>query len=114
MKTDRIMGKLRSRLPRLESIARMIGENTPLIKSAVQGRPGFNAMFTKEEYCRLVEMKAKDYIVDGDIFQAVLSRQFKSEYHDSLLNAYGCFELPIPPNMVYLHMDEDRNHQHLS
>jgi anthranilate synthase component 1 len=84
----------------------MIGENTSLKKSTVQSRPEFHCNVTKEEYCRMVE-KAKDYIVDGDIFQAVLSRQFKSEYHDSLLNAYRVLRTTNPsPYMVYLHMDE--------
>ncbi|PPK78764.1 anthranilate synthase component 1 [Lacrimispora xylanisolvens] len=106
MKTDRIMENYGAACTRLESIARMIGENTPLKKSAVQGRPEFHCNVTKEEYCRMVE-KAKDYIVDGDIFQAVLSRQFKSEYHDSLLNAYRVLRTTNPsPYMVYLHMDE--------
>ena len=106
MKTDRIMENYGAACARLESIARMIGENTPLKKSTVQGRPDFHCNVTKEEYCRMVE-KAKDYIVDGDIFQAVLSRQFKSEYHDSLLNAYRVLRTTNPsPYMVYLHMDE--------
>ena len=32
--------------------------------------------------------KTKEYIVDGDIFQAVISRRFEVEYRDSLINAY--------------------------
>lgn len=106
MKTDRIMENYGAACTKLESIARMIGENTPLKKSAVQERPDFHCNVSKEEYCHMVE-KAKEYIVDGDIFQAVLSRQFKSEYHDSLLNAYRVLRTTNPsPYMVYLHMDE--------
>ncbi|MDW2798188.1 anthranilate synthase component I family protein [Clostridium boliviensis] len=106
MKTDRIMENYGAACARLENIARMIGENTPLKQSAVQSRPDFLCNVSKEEYCQMVE-KAKEYIVDGDIFQAVLSRQFKSEYHDSLLNAYRVLRTTNPsPYMVYLHMDE--------
>lgn len=106
MKTDRIMENYGAACARLENIARMIGENTPLKQSAVKGRPDFHCNVSKEEYCHMVE-KAKEYIVDGDIFQVVLSRQFKSEYHDSLLNAYRVLRTTNPsPYMVYLHMDE--------
>ncbi|WP_077612158.1 anthranilate synthase component I family protein [Clostridium sp. Marseille-P2415] len=105
MKTDRVMENYGDACTRLESIARMIGENTPLKKSAVTGRPDFRCNVTKEEFCRMVE-RAKEYIVDGDIFQAVLSRQFTSSYSDSLLNAYRVLRTTNPsPYMVYLHMD---------
>ena len=35
----------------------------------------FKALFTKDEYCRMVE-KAKDHIKEGDIFQVVLSNRY--------------------------------------
>lgn len=106
MKTDRVMENYGKACTKLESIAAMIGENIPLKKSAVTSRPAFRCNVTKEEYCSMVE-RAKDYIVDGDIFQAVLSRQFTSDYQDSLLNAYRVLRTTNPsPYMVYLHMDD--------
>ena len=106
MKTDRILENYGKACARLESIAAMIGENTPLKKSAVTSRPSFRCNVTKEEFCSMVE-RAKEYIVDGDIFQAVLSRQFTSNYHDSLLNSYRVLRTTNPsPYMVYLHMDD--------
>ncbi|EXG83446.1 anthranilate/para-aminobenzoate synthase component I [Clostridium sp. ASBs410] len=106
MKTDRIMENYGKACTKLENIAAIIGENIPLKKSAVTGRPNFSCNVTKEEYCSMVE-RAKDYIVDGDIFQAVLSRQFTSDYQDSLLNAYRVLRTTNPsPYMVYLHMDD--------
>ena len=106
MKTDQIMENYGAACAKLERIARMIGENTPLKKSAVKSKPDFHCNVTKEEYSHMVE-RAKEYIVDGDIFQAVLSRQFKSDYDDSLLNAYRVLRTTNPsPYMVYLHMDE--------
>ncbi|MFT4106089.1 MAG: anthranilate synthase component I [Lacrimispora sp.] len=106
MKTDRVMENYGKACARLESIAAMIAENTPLKKSAVTSRPSFRCNVTKEEFCTMVE-RAKEYIVDGDIFQAVLSRQFTSDYHDSLLNAYRVLRTTNPsPYMVYLHMDD--------
>jgi len=106
MKTDRIMENYGKACTKLENIAAIIGENIPLKKSAVTGRPNFSCNVTKEEYCSMVE-RAKDYIVEGDIFQAVLSRQFTSDYQDSLLNAYRVLRTTNPsPYMVYLHMDD--------
>ncbi len=106
MKTDRVMENYGEACTKLESIAAMIGENIPLKKSVVTSQPNFSCNVTKEEYCSMVE-RAKDYIVDGDIFQAVLSRQFTSDYQDSLLNAYRVLRTTNPsPYMVYLHMDD--------
>ncbi len=106
MKTDRVMENYGKACTKLESIARMIGENTPLKKSTVTDQPDFHCNVTKEEFCRMVE-RAKEYIVDGDIFQAVLSRQFTSEYNGSLLNAYRVLRTTNPsPYMVYLHMGD--------
>ncbi|MEY8355319.1 anthranilate synthase component I family protein [Lachnospiraceae bacterium 54-53] len=106
MKTDRVMENYGKACTKLENLARMIGEKTPLKKSAVTGHPDFCCNVSKEEYCRMVE-RAKAYIVDGDIFQAVLSRRFTSDYDSSLLNAYRVLRTTNPsPYMVYLRMDE--------
>lgn len=91
---------------RLESIAQMIANPAPLEKSVADDKPEFTCNVSKETYCRMVE-KAKEYIVDGDIFQAVISRQFSSEYHGSLQNAYRVLRTINPsPYMVYLRMDD--------
>ncbi len=91
---------------RLESIAQMIANPAPLEKSVADDKPDFTCNVTKEEYCRMVE-KTKEYIVDGDIFQAVISRQFSCDYHGSLLNAYRVLRTTNPsPYMVYLCMDD--------
>lgn len=91
---------------RLESIAQMIANPAPLEKSVADDKPDFTCNVSKEEYCRMVE-KTKEYIVDGDIFQAVISRQFSSDYHGSLLNAYRVLRTTNPsPYMVYLCMDD--------
>ena len=65
----------------------------------------FTCNVSKEEYCRLVE-RTKKYIVDGDIFQAVISRQFTSPYEGSLINPYRFLRTTNPsPYMVYMHID---------
>ena len=60
------------------------------------------ALFTKEEYCEMVE-KAKHYIIEGDIFQIVLSNRLHAEYEGSLLNTYRILRTSNPsPYMFYL------------
>ena len=52
--------------------------------------------------------KTREYIFDGDIFQAVQSRQFSSPYADSLLSAYRVLRTTNPsPYMVFLSVDGD-------
>lgn len=106
IKTDAVMENYGKACAKLESIAGMIAGNTPLEKSVVTGNPDFKCNVSKEEFCRIVE-KTKEHIVDGDIFQAVISRQFVSDYPGSLLNAYRMLRTTNPsPYMVYLHMDD--------
>ena len=67
----------------------------------------FTCNVSKEEYCKLVE-KTKEYIVDGDIFQAVISRQFSSPYEGSLINPYRVLRTTNPsPYMVYMKIDDE-------
>lgn len=81
--------------------------NEPADNPAIKDHPQFQCNVSKEEYCRMVE-KTKEYIVDGDIFQAVISRQFVSGYSGSLLNAYRVLRTTNPsPYMVYLKIDDD-------
>lgn len=102
MKTDQVMENYGMACARLENIARMILEAPPLQTSAAAGKPEFHCNVTKDDYCHMVE-RAKEYIVNGDIFQAVLSRRFTSDYPDSLLNAYRVLRTTNPsPYMVYL------------
>ena len=105
MKTDQVMENYGAACAKLEQISRMIHEETPLAPSNVKSHPDFQCSLSKNEYCQMVE-KAKAYIENGDIFQAVLSRTFKSPWTDSLLNPYRVLRTSNPsPYMVYLHMD---------
>lgn len=78
---------------------------------ATQVMPGkitspFRALFSKEEYCRMVE-KAKNYIYEGDIFQVVLSNRLEADYEGSLLNAYRHLRTINPsPYMFYFSSDD--------
>ncbi len=59
------------------------------------------ALFSKEQYCDMVE-KAKKYIHEGDIFQIVLSNRLSADFEGSLLNTYRVLRTINPsPYMFY-------------
>lgn len=91
----------------IETIAAIINDTSPLEKLVSSEKPIFTCNVSKEEYCRIVE-QTKEYILEGDIFQAVISRQFTSSYEGSLLNAYRVLRTTNPsPYMVYMNIDQD-------
>lgn len=67
---------------------------------------GFQCNASMKDYCKVVE-RTKEYIRDGDIFQAVLSRRFSASMKGSLINAYRVLRTTNPsPYMVYLKLDD--------
>lgn len=91
----------------IETTAALVSQSLPLKKLTAPASPAFTCSTSKEAFCRTVE-KVKEHIMDGDIFQAVISRQFTSPYNASLLNAYRVLRTTNPsPYMVYMNIDED-------
>lgn len=106
MKTDNIKENYGEAVANIENIIRLINDPVPLEKLKTSSEPVFECNVTKDEYCKMVE-KTKEYIVNGDIFQAVISRRFETEYKDSLLNAYRVLRTTNPsPYMVFLQNQE--------
>ncbi len=102
MKTDKIMENYGKAVSDIEALTRFITEIAPVQRQYNNSKPAFTCNVTKQEYCKMVE-KTKDYIVNGDIFQAVISRRFSTEYKDSLLNAYRVLRTTNPsPYMVFM------------
>lgn len=106
MKTERLLESYGKAVSEIESIIRMIGSQQAYM-SPRPGKPAeFTCNVTKEAYCAMVE-KTKTYITDGDIFQAVISRRFNSNYSGSLLSAYRVLRTTNPsPYMVFMHIDD--------
>ncbi len=68
----------------------------------------YTSNMTKERYCENV-MKAKKYIVDGDIFQVVLSQRLCVETEQDPLNVYRVLRIINPsPYMYYLKLNDYR------
>jgi len=61
----------------------------------------FKALFTKEEYCQMVN-RAKHHIKEGDIFQVVLSNRFEADFEGSIFDTYRVLRTINPsPYMFY-------------
>lgn len=104
--TDNLLENYEKAIVEIESLKNLIFENTPLKKLKTKSRPQFKSNMTKDEYCEIVE-KTKRFIKDGDIFQAVISRRFETEYSDSLLNAYRILRTTnTSPYMVFIKCDD--------
>lgn len=106
MKTDKLLENYGKAVEEIEALSAFINDNAPLKKIHTFDTPKFTCNFTKDEFCDAVE-KVKNYIYDGDIFQAVISRRFESEYKGSLLNAYRVLRTTNPsPYMVFMQCDD--------
>lgn len=59
------------------------------------------ALFDRERYCKMVR-RAKEHIMEGDIFQIVLSNRLEADFQGSLLNTYRILRTLNPsPYMFY-------------
>lgn len=107
MKTDKVMENYGKATADIQSIIHMIRQaqvkEIPLSESKID----FTCNVSKEDYCKIIE-KTKEYIVNGDIFQAVIARQFSSPYEGSLINPYRVLRITNPsPYMVFMKIDDD-------
>ncbi len=106
MSTEHVMENYGKAVQEIENIVRIILDTRPLPKSKADPKAEFTCNVTKEAFCAMVK-KTKEYIVDGDIFQAVISRRFESAYHVSLMNAYRVLRTTNPsPYMVFMRIDD--------
>ncbi len=108
MKTDNVLENYGKAAAEIETLSAFITEQSAVGKMYTKSEPHFTSNFTKERFCQAVE-KTKDYIYDGDIFQAVISRRFETQYQGSLFNAYRVLRTTNPsPYMVFLQCGENQ------
>ena len=85
----------------LQQMADILRNGTPKQEDAGRLKSEVTALFSKEEYCGMVE-KAKRHIHEGDIFQIVLSNRLSADFEGSLLNTYRVLRTINPsPYMFY-------------
>ena len=100
-KTDAIEENYNRALSELEHIAQILKQGTPGENKPLRFLSPFRAMFDTERYCAMVE-RAKTYIREGDIFQAVLSNRLEAEVAGSLFDTYRMLRTLNPsPYMFY-------------
>lgn len=93
-------------LKEIEDIIHFIIEEMNVTQEQIEEKPEFTCNLSKEEFINMVD-KVKEHIKEGDIFQAVVSRRFESEYKGSLLNTYRILRTTNPsPYMYYIHTDK--------
>lgn len=66
----------------------------------------FSPSFTEDAFKKMVE-KVKSHIVEGDIFQAVVSNRFTALFKGDLMNTYRVLRTTNPsPYMAYMRFDD--------
>ena len=97
MSTDKILENYGKATAEIEKIINLINDSSPL--------PELKGRMKSDFECNVSE---KEYIRDGDIFQAVISRKFTCKYDGCLINAYRVLRTINPsPYMVYMNIDDD-------
>ena len=106
MQTDHVLENYGKAAAEMERIGHILSGEAPPLRQKDGGRAEFRCNVDKETYCGMVE-NTKEYIRNGDIFQAVISRRFESKYDGSLINPYRVLRTTNPsPYMVYLRLDD--------
>ena len=85
----------------LKQLAELLRNGKQAVETAGHLVGEVNALFSKDEYCKMVE-SAKHHIIEGDIFQVVLSNRLSADFEGSLLNTYRILRTINPsPYMFY-------------
>ena len=85
----------------LNEMKELIQKDTAGIAVPAKLTSDFKALFSKEDYCRIVA-EAKEHIKEGDIFQIVLSNRFEADFEGSLFDTYRVLRTLNPsPYMFY-------------
>jgi anthranilate synthase component 1 len=90
----------------LKEIEALIKNGSSTVAFRGQVTSEYRSLFSKEYYCEMVE-KTREHIVQGDIFQAVISNRLEADFEGDLLSAYRVLRTVNPsPYMFYIDFDE--------
>ena len=85
----------------LENIADLLKNGKAAKEEKGHLKSEVTALFNKEEFCSMVE-KAKHHIIEGDIFQIVLSNRLSADFEGRLFDTYRVLRTINPsPYMFY-------------
>lgn len=106
IKTEALEENYKCALTEIERIKRILENGEELEIAPLTIKSPFKEIFNKEQYCSMVE-KAKHYIVEGDIFQVVLSNQLEALVDGSIFDIYRVLRTTNPsPYMFYFSSDD--------
>ena len=101
IKTDNLENEYSHAKIELKQLKDLIKNGTTVQIEPARLKSDFTPLFTKEQYCSMVE-KAKHYIKEGDIFQVVLSNRWQADFEGSLFDCYRVLRGINPsPYMFY-------------
>ncbi|MDO5519956.1 MAG: anthranilate synthase component I [bacterium] len=90
----------------IEKMTQTLYDQMPIKKCMAQEKVEFSCNMTKEQFCTMVH-NVKQHIVEGDVFQTVVSRRFEASYKSSLINTYRVMRTINPsPYMYYLKAED--------
>ena len=103
-------GGLDAGMQRLDALEARLREPTPVYRAAAYARTvteeDFISGFTEEGFKAAVA-KAKEYIVEGDVMQVVLSQRLSIPFHSPPLDLYRALRSLNPsPYMFYLDLED--------
>ena len=105
IRTEGLTENYRAAVLELDTMEELIRQGQPAQAQPLRLKEDFSALFTKGQYCAMVE-QARRHIYEGDIFQVVLSNRLKAEAEGSLLDTYRLLRTRNPsPYMFYISGD---------
>lgn len=106
IKTDGLDERYHRALTELDRLERIYQSGTPAALPPLRLKSEFIELSAKPAYCAMVE-RAKRSIVEGDIFQVVLSNQLEADIEGSIFEAYRVLRRTNPsPYMFYFSSDD--------
>ena len=105
IRTDALEENYQAACMELDGMEALIRHGMPAENPPLQLKSDFTPLFDCDRYCAMVE-RTKQYIFEGDIFQAVISNRMTAEAEGSLLDTYRLLRVRNPsPNMFYISSD---------
>ncbi len=106
IKTDNFEENYNRGVVELEQLCSLLTKEYSYSEEYAGIKGEFKPLFSRDEYCQMVR-KTKEYIREGDIFQAVISNRLEAEFEGSLLNTYRVLRTINPsPYMFYMKYDD--------
>lgn len=106
IKTDDLENNYKKGTQELKKIADIIKNGKVSDVKPLKLKSRFRELFDEENFCNMVEC-AKEHIVEGDIFQVVLSNRYDADCEGDLLSTYRYLRTINPsPYMFYFGSDD--------